>query len=177
MPKGLEELSNEELMRLYQDAQEDAFNILYQRHSGLVYGYLRKRLPTAQAASDVFQAAFLKLHRSKEQFNSSFSFTPWLFTVVRTSLLDWQKNQNRRPAPSPLDENFAAPTTPELVTAPDLSALPQPQRTAVELRYLQELSFEEIATRLDTTPGNARQIVSRALKNLKSMLIKTGGIE
>jgi RNA polymerase sigma-70 factor (ECF subfamily) len=177
MPKRLEELSDEELMRLYQDAREDAFNVLYQRHSGLVYGYLRKRLPSPQAANDVFQAAFLKLHRSKDQFNGSFAFMPWMFTVVKTSLYDWQKNQNLRAAPLTLDENLASPPLPESVPTPDLSVLPEAQRTAVELRYLNELSFEEIAARLNTTPGNARQIVSRAIKGLKALLVKEGGIE
>jgi RNA polymerase sigma factor (sigma-70 family) len=172
MPERLEELSDEELMRLYQDAREDAFNILYQRHSGLVYGYLRKRLPSAQAANDVFQAAFLKLHRSKNQFNSSFSFLPWLFTVVRTSLLDWQKNQNHMGPMLSLNEDTASATQTDQVTLPDLSALPGRQRTAVKLRYTDDLSFEEIAKRLNTTPGNARQIVSRALRSLKSLLGK-----
>ena len=177
MPERLEDLTDEELMRLYQDAREDAFNILYQRHSGLVYGYLRRRLPNAQAANDVFQAAFLKLHRSKEQFNASFSFTPWLFTVVRTSLLDWQKSQNRRASHLPLDENIASAPAPEPAIAPDLSMLPDRQRAAVKLRYVDDLSFDEIATRLKTSPGNARQIVSRALKSLKSIFAKPGRIE
>jgi RNA polymerase sigma factor (sigma-70 family) len=177
MPERLEELSDEELMRLYQDAREDAFNILYQRHSGLVYGYLRKRLPSKQAANDVFQAAFLKLHRSKDQFNSSFSFLPWMFTVVRTTLLDWQKSQKQTASALPLPEELASPPPEEQVTLPDLSALPGRQRAAMEMRYTGDLSFEEIATRLNTTPGNARQIVSRALKSLKSILSKPGGIE
>lgn len=82
MTERLEKLSDEELMTLYQDAREDAFRVLYDRHRGRMYGYLRKRLPNAEAANDVFQAAFLKLHRSKDQFDASYSFHPWLFTVV-----------------------------------------------------------------------------------------------
>lgn len=175
MPERLE-LSDEELMRLYQEGHEEAFRVLYARHSGRVYGYLRKRLPTAEAAGDVFQAAFLKLHHSRQQFNSSFAFTPWLFTVVRTSLIDWQRRSARQSS-VPFEESMLPVESPQanLAPVPDLSHLPLKQRTAVEMRVFGELSFEEIATRLNTTPVNARQILSRALKSLRSLLVKTGG--
>lgn len=71
-----------------------------------------------------------------------------------------------------LNEDTASATQTDQVTLPDLSALPGRQRIAVKLRYTDDLSFEEIAKRLDTTPGNARQIVSRALRSLKSLLGK-----
>ena len=177
MKKRLDTLSDEVLMALYQQGQELAFGHLYTRYADRVYGFLRKRLQDPQAANDVLQTAFLKFHRSKNQFNTSFMFAPWLFTVVRTSLIDWQKDRkNLRRFIELNEELVAAPIVeaPAIVRA-DLSPLPEAQRAAVEMRYFDELSFEQIASLLDTSPGNARQLVVRGLKNLRSLFAKKGG--
>ncbi len=178
MNEKLDQLTDEELMVLYQEGHEDAFNRLYRRYSDRVYGYLRKRLNDPHAANDVFQASFMKLHRSKAQFNSTYTFAPWLFTVVRSVLLDWHKAQKRNALNSEFrEETFQASETDEPLTPfprPELSKLPETQRLAVEMRYFGELSYEEIATQLETSPGNVRKLVSRGIKSLKSLLVKSG---
>lgn len=174
MPERLENLSDEELMRLYQDANEEAFNVLYRRHSGRVYGFLRSRLSSAQASSDVFQAAFLKLHRSREQYDPDLPFVPWLFTVVRTSLLDWHKKQAHEGPVLTANDNLASPIAEEPIRSVDLSPLSPTQRSVIEMRYMEELSFEEIAKRLEVSPSNARQILSRSLKSLRGVFLKGG---
>ena len=179
MNEKVDPLTDEELMVLYQEGHAEAFDRLYRRYSDRVYGYLRKRLHDPHAANDVFQASFLKLHRSKEQFNSTFAFAPWLFTVVRSVLLDWHKAQKYNALNCELkEENFQVADTPETITAfprPALAKLPEPQRLAIEMRYFGELSFEEIATRLETSPGNVRKLVSRGIRSLKSLLVKARG--
>lgn len=178
MTRKQDELSDEELMVLYQQGEEAAFTRLYFRYENRVYGYLRKRLNDPQAANDIFQASFLKLHRSKDQFNSSFMFAPWLFAVVRTALVDWQRDRrNQMQSVELKEEMLAVPQTEVPAFAKtELSHLPEPQRSAVEMRYFDDLSFEAIAARLHTTPGNVRQLVSRGIKNLRSLFAK-GGME
>ena len=51
-----------------------------------------------------------------------------------------------------------------------LEKLPDTQRTAIQLRYFEELSFEEIAQRLQTSSSTARQWVSRGMKRLRQMV-------
>lgn len=178
MRRGLQELSDEELMVLYQQGQEEAFNHLYRRYADRVYGYLRQRMRDPQAANDVFQAALMKLHRSKDQFNSTFAFAPWLFAVVRTALLDWQKDVRNKVVQVEFEENLFLQPQPIIASGigrDDLSNLPEPQRAAIEMRYFDDLSFDEIAARLETTPGNVRKLVSRGIQNLKSFFTKAGG--
>ena len=55
-----------------------------------------------------------------------------------------------------------------------LSHLPESQRKAVELRYVDEKTFEEIAQILNTTSINARKIISRAVAKLKSFAEQKG---
>lgn len=171
-------LSDEELMRLYNQGDEHSFGELYKRYEGKAYGYLRKRLQNPQAANDVFQTAFLKLHRSKDQFNSSFMFAPWFFTIIKTSLLDWQKNQQNKTIHIELKDDFRS--SPAFITEipsidrGEIARLPKDQRSAVEMRYVEDLSFEEIAARLNTSPTNVRKLVSRGINSLRAIFLKGG---
>lgn len=178
MNRRLQELSDEELMVLYQHGQEDAFNQLYNRYADRVYGYLRQRIRDPQAINDIFQSSLMKLHRSKDQFNSTYAFAPWLFTVVRTTLLDWQKDLRNKVIQVELQEELFE--QPQVILSAGISKeellhLPEAQRSAIELRYFDDLSFDEIAKKLDTTPENVRKLVSRGIQSLKSFFGKAGG--
>ncbi len=179
MSEGLPEKSDEELMVLYQTGSEAAFNLLYRRHSSKVNGYLRRRLRDPQVANDVLQGVFIKLHRSRHLFNASFAFSPWLFTIARTVLLDHLKHMKTEEiidgsAPIPESTSVDNPSSGSRAI-PELTDLPEAQRSALELRYYQGLSFEEIAAKLDTTPGNVRQLVSRGIRQLRALMQGKGG--
>jgi RNA polymerase sigma factor (sigma-70 family) len=165
---------DEELMVAYQAGHEEAFQVLYARHSAKVYGFLSARLRDRATADDAFQATFLKLHRSRGKYDSNLPFAPWLFTICRSAMLDTIRARNRISAKESLDEialeATATPVVSEAVSLPDLGTLPSGQRQALELRYKDDLSFEEIATRLKTTPENTRQLVSRAIRKLKNLV-------
>ncbi len=67
-----------------------------------------------------------------------------------------------------------APQLVESVSLPTLASLPEMQQKAIELRYAQDLSFQEIAKKLETSPSNVRQLVSRAVKQLKAVVSRGG---
>jgi len=169
--------SDEELMLAYQNGDELAFNILYQRYAGKMYGYLYKRCGSAAVAGDLLQEVFAKLHQSRDSYRSQFKFAPWIFMIVRNCLIDHFRKVGR----SPIDfssekvdvvlqsrveqaqENFSA------TESPDLSQLSDAHRQLLNMRYSEDLSFEQIAKRLKTSDANARQLISRALKNARKV--------
>ncbi|MGK5087605.1 sigma-70 family RNA polymerase sigma factor [Bdellovibrionota bacterium FG-2] len=168
-----EELSNEALMVAYQKGDLKAFEVLYRRHSGRVYGFLVGKLKGVGMADDVFQATFLKLHQSRASYEASYPFLPWLFTICRNTMIDSLRKNKRsieelnpvaiEKAQAPAGEN-----TEDWSAIPSLSTLPENQRQALELRYSEELSFVEIAQKLKTSPVNVRQLISRAVKKLRA---------
>ncbi len=175
MSKDLETKSDEELMESYQLGNIEAFDLLFKRHSGRVFGFLSKRTGKMKVADDLLQEVFFKLHRSKHQYNKTLPFSPWLFSVTRSVLLDFAKKRNLEDlvAASDFDRMSASDTTDfkqerDLTSA--LSSLPSLQQQAVSLRVYDEETFEEIAVRLSTSPENARQLVSRGLKKLRDLL-------
>lgn len=164
-------LSDEELMALYQSGDDKAFEVLYKRHSGRVLSYLQRR-SNPQTARDLLQDAFLKLHRSRHQYSTQYPFLPWLFTITRNALVDFTRLNETKVAKSSTEEvelvAAAIPSLPLTDFEPALVTLSEPQRRTIELRYMQDWSFEKIAAEMQTTPLNVRQIISRSLKKLRS---------
>lgn len=179
-PKTLKQATDEELMILYQNGHSEAFEVLYQRYAARVYGFFRSKLEDTGLVEDAHQAAFMKLHQARDQYDPSFPFCPWLFTVCRNALFDLLRSRqrlNRREALDPEAlENVPAPEAEEAGSSlQELEMLPTGQREVLEMRYLEDLSFDEMAHRLETTPINVRQKVSRAIRNLKDLIRNKGG--
>lgn len=165
--------SDEELMTLYQSGDYAAFECLYQRHSGRVFQYLKGKV-SVEVAKDLLQEIFMKIHRSRDQYLEQYPFLPWLFTITRNQLNDFFKQSESKVIKIGIEPELisveAVFQTPEHDLSAALSALPLQQRRAIELRYMNEWSFEKIAEEMKTTPDNTRQIISRGIKKMRSLL-------
>lgn len=159
-------------MLAYQIGDEKAFTELYDRYASKIYGYLRSKVLTDSHLNDLFQSTFLKLHKSKHLYNSSLPFSPWIFTICRNELIDFFRKQKF--FHESFDESTHAPSE-DLVAENnefDISQLSQEQQSALKMRYYDDATFEEIAAKLNTSPSNARQIVSRSIKYLRGFYEK-----
>lgn len=167
--------SDEELMESYKMGETIAFEVLFERHSGRVQGYLQKKLFSPKEAQDLLQEVFFKLHRSRHLYNGTLPFSPWLFSITRSIWLDHLKKRNLEDATEQGKLEALQPVA-HIARVSDASAgqeildrLPASQEEAVRLRVFDEATFEEIATRLSTSPDNARQLVSRGLRKLRKI--------
>lgn len=170
-------LTDEQIMILYQNGDAGAFKVLYDKHASKVYGFLRKRISNQERAAEIFQEVFVKLHKSKKSYSENYSALAWIFTVTRTVMIDELRKEKRVqlvdgydfdqiPAKSEAAESY--------LDNEILKKLPDQQKAAIELRYFGEKTFEEIAEVLNVSPGNSRKIISRGIKRL-SELIAAGG--
>lgn len=159
-------------MSAYQKGQEEAFRILYDRYSGRVYGYLRVKLRNRDVVDDAFQTVFLKLHRFRSRYLATLPFAPWLFTICRNVMSDIGRSRarTREDVDAVAIEKATANELVPPAGLPDLSALAPDRQMALKLRFGEDLSYEEIAERLETSPANVRQLVSRAVRQLKKVL-------
>ncbi|MGE3683779.1 MAG: RNA polymerase sigma factor [Bdellovibrionales bacterium] len=175
MLRGTE--TDEELMAHYQEGSEEAFRVLYARHSGKIFGYLTSRTGSPQEATDLLQEVFIKIHRSKHLYNCSLPLLPWIFSVTHSVLIDGRRNHGRKKEIFGYDvEQLPFEQREETHLAsitPLMGRLPQNQSVAIQMRYLDEKTFEEIAETLKTSPLNVRKIISRGIQNIKR-LIKEG---
>lgn len=168
-------------MCAYIDGDVEAFEVLYGRHKNRVFGFLLARLKDPSEAEDVFQTIFSKLHSGRHTYRQEIPFLPWLFTITRNSLIDHVRKKGTydkliTASPSAVD----ACAAPEAGPAPihtaftELARLSDSQRNALELRFDQGLTFVEIADQMQTSAGNARQIISRAIRKLRRLMSDKG---
>ena len=170
--------TDEQLMKLYQNGEDSAFRVLYERHSSKVYGFLSKRIRDKEKVAEIYQDVFIKLHKSKDLYKSSLPLLPWMFTVTRSVMLD-ELRKNKKIEIVNIDDvenllvaDITNDSGSDLLDL--LQSLPEPQRQALEMRYVKDNTFEEIAESLNIKPINARQVISRGLKKLRE-LIGEGG--
>lgn len=163
-------------MVLYQNGAEKAFQILYQRFSKKIYGYIRKKVQIN--TDDIFQEVFIKIHKSKHLYNKTLPVAPWFFTIAKNVITD--EIRKTKDSKNRADIDLESLVTQDKVESnfsqfnPALAQLNEQQRAAIEMRYIDEKTFDEIASHLKTSPLNARKLISRGIKKMKTLFDKGG---
>lgn len=163
--------SDEELMLRYaSDDDAAAFEELYRRYSARVFSYLVKNCWDSKDAEEIHQGVFLKMHQRKETYDSKFPFSAWLFTMVKTTMIDDFRKTRTRSNILKHTERIEVPDDEDNDSVPDLSLTDQlddSQKKLLELRYLEEWSFEEMAKEFKVNAATIRKRISRLLKQLR----------
>ena len=181
MPVAWPEKDNEELLALIQDGSQQAFSVLVQRHTERFYRLAYHYLQSKEAAEDVVQDAFVKLWEDpgRWQAQRNNKFTTWFYRVVVNSCLDWQKK--KRPVELGDRELLIADSreTPDIamlhaekhkVLEREIAALPERQRTALNLCFDEGLSNQEAAEVMGLKLKALQSLVMRAKTTLKERL-------
>ena len=175
-------MTDEELMVAYSEGDLSAFEVLYKRHKRRLMGYLITKLNDQDEAEDVFQSVFVKLHAGRFNYKKDIPFLPWIFTITRNTMIDHIRKKATYQKHIIVDTEYIGSHAAQDKTEPlsigaaisELSSLPDSQRQALELRFNNGLSFEDIGKRMKTTPSNARQISSRAIRALRKLITGKG---
>jgi RNA polymerase sigma-70 factor (ECF subfamily) len=172
------ESSDEELMRRFQEGDQAAFNALYTRHAGTVYGFLQKLTGDAATAEDLTQVTFTSMVRSRDRFVDGMKLTPWLFTIAANAGRGVHRQRAVRTRAHEAELASTEVTTSQPSFDPGLQRevneaiqkLPAAQREAVVLHKLQGLSFDEIAEILGVSSTAARIKAHRGYTRLRELL-------
>lgn len=169
-------------MRLYLEGDAHAFHEIYRRFSGRVLGYLSKRVASPEEAQDIRQVVFMKFHQVRHQFDFKHSVAQYLFVIARTALIDQRRKQSRNAQRFvEYESTIAFASAPHSKTdagqSLDWSALGSDQKTALKMRYLDEASYSEIARKLARSEQSVRQLVSRALRQLRLAVANGSGAQ
>jgi RNA polymerase sigma-70 factor, ECF subfamily len=177
------DLTDAELVRA---AERDAgaFGELYRRHVAAVYAWFRSRI--AWAASDLTAETFAQAWLSRRTFRDEAkgSALPWLLGIARNVARESARRnavetRARRRLGLPIDlasedgyDEVEERLSPRQALARGLETLPEHEREALELRVVEELSYEQVADELGVRPAAARLRVSRALRRLSALPLK-----
>lgn len=168
-------LSDEELVHRYAHKNEHiAINVLFERYGHIVLGVCLKYMKTGEDATNATQQIFIKILDDLHRFQVD-HFRPWLLYTTRNFCL---AKLNK---PVPLDQSFKGDDRSEwryrleeAGTFGDLdlmlSRLTKDQRTCIELFYLQNLSYKEIAAKTNCAVSEVKDRLQAGIRELKSKL-------
>ncbi|MBN1673251.1 MAG: sigma-70 family RNA polymerase sigma factor [Kiritimatiellae bacterium] len=173
------------LAQFLAEQAEDAFRVLVERHSGLVYGTcLRALRGDRHLAEDATQAVFVVLARKARSIRKRGSLASWLFRTALSVVNHMKRAEARRrrrelaalamaePAPAAADRLRLGEIRACLQEA--IGALRPKQQDAVVLHFLEGKTQPEVAALLGCSEDAARFRISYALKKMKRLLSKKG---
>lgn len=186
MPKTIEELDDEELVRAALDAGRDRaepyLDVLYRRNRGRVTAWCVRVCGSRDEAVDLVQEVFLRVHERLESFRFESRFTTWLYLVTRSVAINRGISERRRRGLSLDDESVAEPVADEaavddlLVTAQlgeDLRRVIAEELDATEtkvlyLHYVDGLTLPGIGKLLGlTNKSGAKAFIVSAKRKLR----------
>ena len=173
--------SDTELVARARQGDEAAFEQLVLRHQRYVFNLAYRVLGDYTEAEDITQEAFVRVWRGLSGFRGQARFTTWLYRIVHNLCLNRLPGLQREllqtepveevladPGPSPADL-FAVREQMAFLHA-QMDRLPEKYRLVLTLRYLQHLSYDEIAAALEMPMGTVKTHIHRARRLLRERL-------
>jgi RNA polymerase sigma-70 factor (ECF subfamily) len=159
---------------------ERAFRDLVERHHAMAYAAVRAVLGDRDEVQDVMQMVYLKAYQGLASFRGDARFSTWLYQIARREALDVSSKKRietadidevevAAPAHHAPDRGLAENSEREWIGAA-LGELEPVYRTAIELRYMAEKSYEEIAEIMGLPVGTVKTNVHRGKIEMKRIL-------
>jgi RNA polymerase sigma-70 factor (ECF subfamily) len=142
--------------------------------------YVRKMLGHAEVTEDVLQEVWLDVYRAMPRLAHVAAFPAWIYRIARDHTNNQLRKQHRAPQPLAEEQDVADPTQDgrgEEFTAEDaqrvhaaLDKLPPAQREVLVLRFLEEMTYEDIGRVVGCPPGTVRSRIHYAKRALRRLL-------
>jgi RNA polymerase sigma-70 factor, ECF subfamily len=153
------------------------FGALYDRHFQQIYRFVYSRVREQTAAEDVTSEIFMKALKAMPRYqDTGRPFAAWLYQIAVNAIAD--RYRTMRPS-QPLDDfhdlSVAGPALEDLAAHRDelrriwglVEALPHQQRTALVLKFQEDMKIDDIAVAMGKSPGAVKLLIHRGVSRLR----------
>ena len=174
-------VTDKQLVQRVQRGDRRAFDLLVLKYQHKIVNLVMRYVRDPELAQDITQEAFIKAYRALPRFRGDSAFYTWMYRIAVNTAKNHLAAQRRRPMDVELDlqdpeqydlhAKLKETDTPEGVTLSNelkksvelaIAALPEDLRTAIILRELEGMSYEEIAQTMECPVGTVRSRIFRA---------------
>ena len=182
----MKEVSDEYIVGLMKDKlrREEGFRLLMQQYQQRLYFHIRRMVNSHEDTNDVLQNVFLKVFKGIHNFKSESQLYTWLYRIATNETITFLNKQKKRYSISINDEqNIHAQN---LVAEPAIEAniiqrklkeaierLPKKQRLVFNMRYYDEMTYQQISDVLETSVGGLKASYHHAVKKIEIYLRQT----
>jgi len=159
------------LIAMARSGNAGAFETIVDRYQGRLLGFCRQMLGSTEDAEDVLQEVFVNAYRAMLADEREINLRPWLYRIARNRSL----NHLRKPTADAQESMDMVPVVEAATTAEkvsnreefrqllnDVGKLPETQRSALLLREMDAMSYEEIAAAMETSVPSVKSLLVRA---------------
>jgi RNA polymerase sigma-70 factor (ECF subfamily) len=176
---------DKEIIDSFLNGNKNAFNIIVLKYQKKIYWLIRKFVLDHDDADDITQEVFLKLYKSLGDFRGESALYTYIYKIaVNYSLNHLKKNKVQSALKKDIDsevfkiksnepnsdENYDRKINAELIKIA-IQRLPEQQRAVFNLRFYEELPYEDIAAVLGTSVGGLKANYFHAFKKIQSFII------
>mgnify|MGYP001814848829 FL=1 len=173
--------SDKKLVKRVQKGDKGAFDLLVLKYQHKIVNLVMRYVRDPELALDITQEAFIKAYRALPRFRGDSAFYTWMYRIAVNTAKNHLAAQRRRPMDVELDlqdpeqydlhAKLKETDTPEGVSLSNelketveraIAALPEDLRTAIILRELEGMSYEDIAQTMECPVGTVRSRIFRA---------------
>ena len=179
--------NDSQLVAAYANGNNEAFDVLLERHKARLYGYIINIVKDKVVADDIFQETFVKVIMTVRQgrYTEHGKFLGWLTRIAHNLIIDFYRQEKTAPVVSTDDEgcdllnrrDLSAGTVEDEMVSLQIDedlrnlvmALPDPQREVLVMRYYRNMSFKEIAAATGVSINTALGRMRYAILNIRRM--------
>jgi RNA polymerase sigma-70 factor, ECF subfamily len=175
---------DQELLKNFKDpvTREKAFTGIIKKYQEKLYWHIRRMIVDHDDTNDVLQNMFIKVWKGLENFREDSQLYTWLYRIATNESLTFLSQQKKRSAVSlsdvetglsnklKSDSNFDANKL-EWKLQLGIQNLPEKQRLVFNLRYYDEMPYEEMSKILDTSEGALKASYHHAAKKIEEFIL------
>jgi|SRR5690554_432960 len=190
---NLSKLEDKELVAMYTDGQEKAFEVLLNRHKSKIFNYILMKIRDEALSQDIFQETFIKIINTlkKGNYNEEGKFLPWAMRIAHNLMIDHFRKTNKVRLISETSSRSEDYTIFDLLEVQDnnveddiiyselvsqmvelIDYLPDSQRDILNMRIFKEMSFKDIAKKENVSINTALGRMRYALINIRKLIEK-----
>ena len=179
------EMADDLLMGYIAAGHSEYVGTLIRRHEGPLIAFLRRTAPCMADADDIFQEVWLRVVRSARSYDPEQRFTAWLFTIAWNQVRNHWRRQKEpqsmrsgRVTDSLADAQCPGPRADETLLEAErrdrlrhlIGLLPERLSEAICLRYFEDLSEKEMASRLGVPVGTVKSRLHHGIRRLSPLV-------
>lgn len=167
------------------DGDKQAYAHIINKYKSPLYGTILRMTRNPHDAQDLVQESFIKVYEQLEKYKGTGSFSSWLYRVAINHCMDEFRKKRHPIKQSEIDEETVVNDNhPEVIFLKKekgrqlerlIETLPEDERLIILLRYMNELSYDEISELMDIPLSTVRNKLHRAKRKMRNTVKREGG--